>query len=120
LGRNVVLSLYRIFTFEFSFRYLMGPVGIAQVSGQSAARGELLYLLWLLSANLGFINCVPFPLLDGGYLFLFLPYEILLRRKPSPRFVEVTQQIALGLLLLFIMTITYHDILRWMRPGLGG
>ena len=120
MGRMILLTLYRIATFNFSIRNLMGPVGIAQVSGQSAARGELLLFLWLVSANLGFVNCVPFPIFDGGYLFLFLPYEILMKRKPSPRFVEISHQVALGLILTFFLVVTYHDILRWTGHGAGG
>ncbi len=117
LGRMVIVTLKKLFTFQLSLRNLLGPVGIAQVSGETARRGgdELFQLVILISANLGFVNCVPFPILDGGYLFIFLPYEILRKRPPSPKFVEWTMNAALAALLLFIAVVTYNDIGRWTK-----
>ncbi|HED04928.1 MAG TPA: RIP metalloprotease RseP [Candidatus Fraserbacteria bacterium] len=92
---------------------LSGPVGIANILGKSLQQGlvSFLFLIALLSLNLGIINLVPFPALDGSRI-LFIFYE-LVRGKPIPAEKEgwihaIGFFVLIGLLLL----ITYNDILR--------
>ena len=74
--RNIEMSgmilntLKDLFTGEASPRQLMGPVGIAQLSGESAQAGwiALLTLMASISLNLGLLNLMPIPVLDGGHL----------------------------------------------------
>lgn len=92
---------------------LAGPVGIYEITSRALSQGMLSFLSWtaLLSVNLGVINLLPIPALDGGRL-VFLGYEAVTNRKPNPK-VENTLHYMMYLLLmgLFIF-VTYNDILR--------
>ncbi|MGS0973206.1 MAG: RIP metalloprotease RseP [Candidatus Izemoplasmataceae bacterium] len=92
---------------------LAGPVGIYEITSRALSQGMLSFLSWtaLLSVNLGVINLLPIPALDGGRL-VFLGYEAVSNRKPNPK-VENTLHYLMYLLLmgLFIF-VTYNDILR--------
>lgn len=92
-------------------KYLMGPVGIAQVIGKTAGAYELIYLTVFISLNLGMVNLIPFPPLDGGKL-VFLAIEGI-RRKPVKMEVEgYFQLIGFSLLILLIIFITFNDLTR--------
>lgn len=92
---------------------LAGPLGVITVVSQAANQGitSLLYLLAFISVNLGFINLLPFPALDGGRI-VFLLVE-LVRGKPIDQKKEGLIHFV-GLILLFALMIfvTYNDILR--------
>lgn len=93
-----------------------GPVGIASFLGQSLNQGlmSFLMLVAILSLNLGIINLLPFPALDGSRL-LFLTYE-LIRRKPFPPQKEGwVHYIGFIILIGLMLLITYKDILRLLR-----
>ncbi|NDY42791.1 RIP metalloprotease RseP [Dissulfurirhabdus thermomarina] len=100
---------------------LGGPILIAQLSGQVAEQGllSLLYFMAFLSINLGLLNLLPIPLLDGGHL-LFHLVEALRGRPLSERQVAVAQQVGLVLLGALVLLVTYNDILRLLglSPGL--
>ncbi|MGQ9507866.1 MAG: RIP metalloprotease RseP [Thermodesulfobacteriota bacterium] len=99
---------------------LGGPILIAQLAGEQAKRGLLSLILFtaILSINLGVINLLPIPVLDGGH-FLFLAIEALLRRPISIRKVEVAQQIGLILIILLMLFAFYNDLVRIFSPGGG-
>jgi len=92
---------------------LAGPVGIYEITSRALSQGMLSFFSWtaLLSVNLGVINLLPIPALDGGRL-VFLGYEAVTNKKPNPK-VENTLHYVMYLLLmgLFIF-VTYNDILR--------
>lgn len=92
---------------------LAGPVGIASIAGQAARNGfyPLLTFLMFISLNLGIINLLPFPALDGGRL-IFVFVEMITRRKLPPE-VEGRIHMAgfIALALLFVL-ITWQDILK--------
>src|SRR5262249_8916892 len=73
LCASTVTVLKQIVVGERSARELKGPVGIAQLSGQATDKGmsTTLWLIAVLSANLGFINLLPIPVLDGGHLIYY-------------------------------------------------
>ena len=81
-------GLYRLVVHHQGLSQLAGPLGIAQISGKVAAMGfiSVVNLIALLSINLGLINLVPIPVLDGGHL-LFYAAEAVYRRPipPVPR-----------------------------------
>ena len=79
-------TLGDLFSGEASPRQLMGPVGIAQLSGESAQAGwiALFGLMASLSLNLGLLNLLPIPVLDGGHIFI-MALETLVRRDFSLR-----------------------------------
>ncbi|MFC1524614.1 RIP metalloprotease RseP [Thermodesulfobacteriota bacterium] len=90
-----------------------GPIFIAQVAGQQLEAGwiNLFYFMGLLTVNLGILNLLPIPILDGGHLVFFTLEAI--RRKPlSQRAQEVFQQIGLVLLGTLMLFVFYNDIAR--------
>jgi len=90
-----------------------GPIAIVQLSGRQARQGLADFVLFmaLLSVNLGVINLVPIPILDGGLLF-FLIIETVIRRQPSIRVREIAQQVGLFILISLMVFVFYNDIMR--------
>lgn len=88
-----------------------GPVGIATLVGQAAHIGftYLLVFTALISVNLGVLNLVPFPALDGGRIF-FVIIESIIRRRIKPSIANTVNALGFGLLLILMVLVTYHDI----------
>jgi len=93
-----------------------GPIGIAQITSQAVALGPIsvLQLIGLLSLNLGIINILPIPALDGGRFF-FIIVEAVTRRRVYPAVEKWAHTIGFALLLALIVLITYNDILKLFR-----
>ncbi|MDO5799672.1 MAG: RIP metalloprotease RseP [Eubacteriales bacterium] len=119
--RTTLLSLKQLVTGNLGFKDLSGPVGVVDAIGttyeQSRSEGTL--MLWmnmlnmavLLSANLGVMNLLPLPALDGGRL-VFLVVEAI-RRKPINREIEGMVHFAgLMLLMALMVVVMYNDILK--------
>ncbi len=111
-------TLGGLFTGETSPRQLMGPVGIASLSGESAEAGliPLLGLLASISLNLGLLNLMPIPVLDGGHILILL-LEGLARRDFSMRVKERMLFAGFVLLMLLMVTVIYNDLtrIRWVE-----
>lgn len=92
---------------------LAGPVGIAQMAGQVAQVGfvHLLEFTALLSINLGIINLLPLPVLDGGHLIMIL-IEGVTRKKVPTKVLEKIQMTGVALLLALFLYTTFSDISR--------
>ena len=71
-------GLKSLFKFEIEKKDVLGPIGIAKISGTSLDSGlvSVIFLMAILSINLGLINLLPIPALDGGYILLFT-YELI-------------------------------------------
>ncbi|HKQ86816.1 MAG TPA: RIP metalloprotease RseP, partial [Candidatus Acidoferrales bacterium] len=112
-GQEIVEVLTGLFAGKVSVRDLAGPVGIVRVSGQAAKRGPttLLELTAVISLNLGLLNLLPIPILDGGHVLLLL-IESGMRRDLSLAFKERFVQVGLIFLLAVIAFVTYSDILK--------
>lgn len=112
-GQEIVDVLTGLFAGKVSVRDLAGPVGIVRVSGQAAKRGPatLLELTAVISLNLGLLNLLPIPILDGGHVLLLL-IETGMRRDLSLAFKERFVQVGLIFLLAVIAFVTYSDILK--------
>ncbi len=100
---------------------LGGPIMIAQMAGEQAQQGflNLFYFMALLSINLGLLNLLPIPVLDGGHLFLY-SIEAVTRRPLSMRQREIAQQVGLFILGALMILVFYNDIMRLfssMAPG---
>ena len=94
---------------------LAGPVGIARITGAAARSGfdVLLNFVLLITVNLGILNLLPLPVLDGGHLALLTAEGIY--RKPLPlKFVLWYQKIGVFLLLALMGYVIYNDIIRWI------
>jgi regulator of sigma E protease len=98
---------------KVSVRDLQGVVGIARESGRAAKRGPLtlLELTAVISLNLGLLNLLPIPILDGGHV-LMLAIEGMMRRDLSISFKERFVQVGLVFLLALFAFVMYSDILR--------
>ena len=92
---------------------LQGPLGIAQISGETAAQGlpNFIALIAVISTAIGLLNLFPIPILDGGHFVAFL-IEAVRGRPPSPAAMQVAMSIGLGLILLLMVFATYNDIMR--------
>ncbi len=105
---DVIVSLVVKFTVPNG---VAGPVGIARLTHKFMQDGivALMQFLALLSISLGVINIMPFPALDGGR-FLFIIFELILRKRPSPKWEAIIHGIGFALLMILILLITWHDI----------
>jgi regulator of sigma E protease len=94
-------------------RQLQGPVGIAQLSGESASEGwvPLFSLMAMLSINLGILNLMPIPVLDGGHI-LILMLEGIARRDFSMRVKEKMLLAGFVVLMMLMVTVIYNDLTR--------
>lgn len=93
-----------------------GPIMIAQLVSEQAHKGlvNVLSLAALISINLGLLNLLPIPVLDGGHI-LFFGIEVLTGRPLSERWQAVAIKVGLTLLLALMVLATYNDILRQMK-----
>jgi regulator of sigma E protease len=87
---------------------------IAKMAGEQASAGGSSFLAFmaLLSVNLGVLNLLPVPVLDGGHLFFFC-WELVFRRPVSQKAREYAQQVGLMLLLGLMLLAFYNDIIRY-------
>lgn len=94
-------------------RQLMGPVGIAQISGESAQLGwvSLFTLMATISLNLGLLNLLPIPILDGGHIAI-LALEAVARRDFSVQIKEKMLLAGFVLLMTLMVTVIYNDLTR--------
>jgi len=108
-----VVSVGKIFTGTLSAKTIGGPILIAQLAGEQARAGitNFIFFIALLSINLGILNLLPIPVLDGGHLF-FLLVEAVSRRPVNIRMREVAQQIGIVFLILLMVFVFYNDISR--------
>jgi len=96
-----------------SAKNLQGPLGIAQISGESAKQGwvSFIRLIALLSTAIGLLNLFPIPILDGGHLVIF-GYEALTGKQPHEKVLNVAMSIGFVLLMALMLFATYNDIMR--------
>ncbi|MFN8544596.1 MAG: RIP metalloprotease RseP [Candidatus Binatia bacterium] len=97
-------------------RELGGPIAIARAAGQQARAGlrYFLSMLAFLSVNLGVLNLLPIPALDGGHLAM-VGIEAVIRQPLRPRHREIAQQVGLLLLLTLMVFVFYNDIHRLVQ-----
>ena len=106
-------TLGGLFTGDTPIRQLQGPVGIAQMSGEYAQGGfiALLSFMAMLSINLGILNLMPVPVLDGGHIVILM-LEGIARRDFSVRVKEKMLLAGFVVLMMLIVTVIYHDLTR--------
>jgi regulator of sigma E protease len=115
--RLTFLTMGRLFTFQLSLKAMGGPIQIAQVSGAAAESGlaAFISLMAFMSLQLGLLNLLPIPVLDGGHLFFFA-IEAVLRRPLSVEKRELLQQIGLVLLVALMILVSINDVRRLVGP----
>ncbi|MEQ8425062.1 MAG: RIP metalloprotease RseP, partial [Cyclobacteriaceae bacterium] len=107
----------KIFSGDISFqKSLSGPIGMAQAFGTVWDWERFWRMTGLLSMVLAFMNLLPIPALDGGYV-VFLLYEMISGREPSEKFFETSLKIGMAILLLLMVFVFYNDIAKIFTGG---
>jgi regulator of sigma E protease len=112
LFNQMFIKFKLLFTGQVGMDNLSGPVGIYTVVGETREAGieNILFLIAYLSINLGIMNILPIPALDGGHI-LFLLIELVTKKKVNEKFEAIATTIFFGLLILLMIYITIHDII---------
>jgi regulator of sigma E protease len=112
-GKMIVQTLAGLFTRDTSVKQLMGPVAIAQVTRDAAETSwvALFGLMAMISLNLGLLNLMPIPVLDGGHIAI-LALEGISRRDFSMKVKEKMLLAGFVLLLMLMVTVIYNDLTR--------
>lgn len=118
---TTVKGLGQIITGRRSVKEMGGPLKIAKFSGEQASMGPLAFLWFLavISINLGFINLLPIPMLDGGHLF-FYGIEAVRRKPLRPEAQEWAFRTGLAALLALMILVTFNDLASfglWSKLG---
>jgi len=125
IARIVWVSLFDLVTGRYGFRDISGPIGTVgyivevttEVTNQASQKADLspiLTMLALISVNIGIFNLLPVPALDGGKLF-FLFIELIRRKPVNQKYEGWIHAVGLALLLLFMLVISFSDILKLVR-----
>ncbi|GGJ92716.1 zinc metalloprotease [Lentibacillus kapialis] len=109
----ILTNLVKLITGQYSIEVLSGPVGIYDATDQVVQSGFMTFLMWtsILSVNLGIINLVPLPALDGGRL-LFVGIEAVRGKPIDPQKEGIVHFIGFALLMLLMIVVTWNDIQR--------
>jgi regulator of sigma E protease len=115
-----VMSLVKMVQRVVPMDSVGGPIMIAKMAGEQASAGAASFLAFmaLLSINLGVLNLLPVPVLDGGHL-LFYFMELIFRRPVPQKIREYAQQIGMVLLLGLMVLAFYNDIIRYFVTHQG-
>ena len=107
----VIKAVSSMLSGAISAENVSGPISIAKGAGESAAAGAVAFLSFLaaISVNLGILNLLPIPVLDGGQL-VFIAYEALFRRAPGQKVQRMLTAIGLGILLTLMILAVFNDI----------
>jgi len=114
-------TLSRMVRGEGSVKELSGPLSIARISGEMLRRGwvEVISLMAMISLQLGIMNLLPIPVLDGGHIMIVL-IEGVVRRELSLRVKERIQQVGFAVLAALMIVVLYNDVITnvlLMRKG---
>lgn len=112
-GRQVIDGLLDLVTGRYGMEQMSGPVGVTQQIGQAASMGltTFVYLVMVITVNLGIFNLLPLPALDGGRLFFQL-IELIFRKPVPAKWEGRIHLIGLALLLLLMVFVTGQDLIR--------
>jgi regulator of sigma E protease len=112
----VWLSLVDLITGKIGFNQLSGPVGVTTAIGQAAGIGlqSLLLLVVFITVNLGVVNLLPLPALDGGRL-IFLIIEAIRRKPVDPKYEGYVHFAGFVLLILLMVVITFNDVIKLIK-----
>ncbi len=110
------LTVVKLFQGIVSIKTLGGPILIGQMTGQLAEQSwtYLIPFTAVISINLGILNLLPIPVLDGGFI-IFLLIELIIGRPLNVRKREFAQKLGIGLLVMLMMVVIYNDIARILQ-----
>lgn len=115
--RMIYDSLYDLVTGKYGFGEMSGPVGVTKVLASAAQTKDYAYLAYLfvvLAMNLGVVNLLPLPALDGGRVF-FMLIELVTRKKIDPKAEGLVHFIGIILLMILMFAVTCKDIFYLVR-----
>ena len=106
-----IKGFVKLISFKIDKKDIAGPIGIAKISGNAISMGipSFLFLMALLSINLGLINLLPIPALDGGYILMYA-VEFILGRPINQKIQFRLIQMGVFLLMFLMIIITFFDI----------
>ncbi len=113
ISKLTLVSIVKLFQRIIPAETIGGPILIVQMAGQQASMGALNFFTFMaiISINLGILNLLPIPILDGGHL-MFLGIEAVRRKPLSERFVMNAQKIGLAIILTLMVFALYNDVMR--------
>lgn len=116
IGYMTIKSLWMLITGEVPASQIGGPIMIFDVAQQAAHKGlsYYIFIMCLLSVNLGLLNLLPIPALDGGHLLLF-GIEAIQRKQLTPKTRAIATQIGLALLLALMALAIFNDLYRLFK-----
>ena len=119
LGYLTIMGIVKMVQQVIPASELGGPIRIAEIAGKQLEAGwmNLLYFMGLLSVNLGILNLLPIPVLDGGHL-VFLSMEAVRRKPLSEQVMEISQKIGIVILSTLMLFVFYNDIARLVKRWL--
>ncbi|MFK5926460.1 MAG: RIP metalloprotease RseP [Desulfuromusa sp.] len=108
-----VVFVQKLFSGSVSAKNIGGPITVVQIAGQAAQTdlSAILSVLAFISIQLGILNLLPIPILDGGHI-LFYIIELFIRRPVPIRVREMAQQVGMAMLLMLMVLAFYNDIIR--------
>jgi regulator of sigma E protease len=119
MTRETFRVLGRLFTRKASLSQVSGPIDIARISGEAAKAGihSLIWLMGVISLQLGIFNLLPIPVLDGGHLTI-LAFESVRRRDLSLKVKERILEVGFVLLILLMVVVVFNDIIKILPENL--
>lgn len=118
--RYTFITIARLVRGQGSMKELSGPISIARISGEMLRRGwvQVLGLMAMISLQLGVMNLLPIPVLDGGHIFILL-VEGVARRDLSLQMKERIQQLGFAVLAVLMIVVIYNDVITnmFLRRG---
>lgn len=108
-----VVSIVKLIQRVIPMNTIGGPILIIQMAGEQASLGILNFFIFMaiININLGVLNLLPIPILDGGHIF-FLGIEAIRRKPLEEKFITVAQRIGLAIILLIMVFAIYNDLIR--------
>ncbi len=113
-----LVFIQKLFTGNVSAKNIGGPITVVQVAGQAAQTdlAAVLSVLAFISIQLGILNLLPIPILDGGHI-LFYVFELIFRKPLSIRARAILQQFGLTMLIMLMVLAFYNDLARLFWPS---
>jgi regulator of sigma E protease len=118
MTQTMLRGIYHMIIGDISTKEIGGPIAILQLTGKQAKNGmwSLFIFVAFISINLGILNLLPIPVLDGGHI-LFNFIEIVTRRKVSEKTIDIAQKIGLTLLIMLMALAFYNDLHRLVETN---
>lgn len=119
-ARLIIMTLIDLMRGKYGINELSGPIGVGTVISDAVKHytlGDILYIVSLITINLGVFNLLPIPALDGAR-FIFLLIELIRRKPAKPEVEGMVHFVGMALLLVLMIVVTFNDIRKLFTGGL--